>query len=134
VFGAAGSFLYPQSRTTVEKFPTDFRPPRRWLTIFAYGGFGILLVVGSFCLLTQVYLPGSRLEEVEAVARKTFQEKLGREPAKVQLEENGRRGFWGFLKGPWVYTGTARLDDGSRWHVTVRWDVNGWECRADPPP
>jgi hypothetical protein len=65
LFAAAGSYCYPQSRTTVEKFPTDFQPPRRWLLILTCAGLGIALVVGGFCLFTQVYLPAIRLDDVE---------------------------------------------------------------------
>jgi hypothetical protein len=124
-FCAIAHIAYPQSRTTVEVYPTDVRPPRRWLQISVYAGLGLLLACVAAYLFTQVFLPAHILVEIENVTRQTFKDKLQRDPVKLHFEEDGME------EGRWKYKGTAWLDDREIWDVTVTWRADAWECRAE---
>src|SRR5262245_52091830 len=125
LFAAAAHFAYPQSRTTVEVYPTDVRPPRRWLQIAVYCGFGVLLAVPAAYLFWNIYVPAQRLEEIEAATHKAFKEKVGRQPTKLHFEEES-----GTEWPQWKYKGTAWLGDTEVWDVTVTWSTHAWECKA----
>jgi len=131
---AMGNFAYPQSRTTVEVFPDDECPPVRWRPIFVYAVLGILFTGATGYLFTQVFVPAQRLAAVEAITRETFRKELGREPAKLILEDHGARDFWGFWAGPWRLTGTAWFDNAELWDVNVTWSTSAWKCEATRRP
>jgi hypothetical protein len=125
LFAAAVDFAYPRSYTTIEAYPTDVRPPRRWPRITTCSTFGVLLAALAAYLMWGIYLPAQRLEEVEAITHKTFKEKLGRQPTKLHLEEDPGTGW-----GRWEYKGTAWLGETELWDVAVTWTTSGWECKA----
>jgi hypothetical protein len=126
LFAAMAHLAYPQSKTTIEAYPTDRQPPStNWPRILAWAGVGVLLAVAAASLYWHGFLPAHRLVEVEAATRESFRKELGREPTKMQFQED-RAG-----DGPrWKFSGVVWLNDQESWDVTVTWGPSGWECRG----
>ena len=103
----------------------------RWRAFLIQGALAVACIWAAAYVFVQVYARGERQAEVEGIARSLFLDKLKRAPVKLQLEESGPRGFWGFLDGHWKFTGTAWLDEADVWDVTVTWGTRAWECQAE---
>ena len=141
VLFAIASVAFPQSRTTVEVYPTDVRPPRRWSTILVQAALGLLAGSIGVVLVPTVVVPAWKVQDAEEIARQTFREKLGRVPQKLVFEDRDPRGLWEKcldLESGWELHGAAWLDDNESWDLTVRrtasFEGSKLECSAQKRP
>lgn len=123
---AMSSLAYPQSRTTVEVYPTDMRPPVRWRPVFVQGALALVTGGLGIAVFTVIFMPEisaqariEQLGEAEGITRSTFKTKLGREPHKLTFDDDPRNGWQQIWKSGWQLKGTAWLDNQEEWDLDV---------------
>jgi hypothetical protein len=133
LFWALENLAYPRSQTTIEAYPMDHRPPRRWLAIFVKGGLGLTMAGLAAYLCIDVFLADMKHDEAVLEVRALFSKKVGREPATIQFERNREPGRWyGWIIGRWELHGTAHFDEWDVWDVTVTWSGHPIRSHAQP--
>jgi hypothetical protein len=134
---AMSSFYYPPSRTTGEAYPVGAPVPRRWAAIGVQAAISVIAAAAGVGLFALVLKPeisakarAEQVGEAESITHSTFKSKLGQFPKEVSFPgEDPRNGLQQFLKSGWELKGTATLDDGSLWDVTVA--KSGIELKCD---
>lgn len=136
-FFAVASFFYPQSRTTVEVYPTDVRAPRRWTPIFAQLGLSLLTAGAGTAIFAIVFMPeisakvrNTQLLEAEELTRTTFVSKLKREPLKMSFDDDPRNSLQRILQSGWEINGVASFEHGETWDVNVKKTGTELKCVA----
>src|SRR5215208_1594144 len=88
LFWAGENLVYPRSHTTVEAYPTDQRPSRRWFGIVLKGGLGLALVALAAYLCIDLFYAEKKREDAVLLVQELFNTKQGRVPSSIQFEDN----------------------------------------------
>jgi hypothetical protein len=131
LFWAMENLAYPRSQDTVEAYPTDHYPRRRWMAIVVKAGLGLAMAALAAYLCIDVFYAEKKREDAVLEVRGLFNEKFGREPSAVRFDDNRANSRWvGWMLGEWELHGVAELEPGEVWDVAVIWTGSKVETNA----